>query len=275
MNRKLQPALTLFAMGMMGLGALALTVGDFAMVWQPVAPWVPGRTALAYGCGALMLGCGVGLLFEATAKWASRVLFPYLVAWMLLKVPSLVVAPKMEAVWLGFGELAMLMAGGWILFARLGGVAEDSPMGFATGSRGVRLAVMVFGLSVIPVGLSHLFYVPQTVELVPAWLPFKTGWAYLTGVGQMACGLGLLLGPGRRVAAWAEAGMVSLFTLLIWLPAVVAKPTTRLPWTAFWISWAIAAAGWVVGRALVEEWRVGEASETRPAGVKDRSLYEV
>ncbi|HEX6772664.1 MAG TPA: hypothetical protein VF126_11605 [Acidobacteriaceae bacterium] len=25
-----------------------LIVGDFATVWQPVAPWVPGRTALAY-----------------------------------------------------------------------------------------------------------------------------------------------------------------------------------------------------------------------------------
>jgi len=28
--------------------------------------------------------------------------------------------------------------------------------------------------------------------LVPAWLPFRAGWAYLTGVGQIACGLGVL-----------------------------------------------------------------------------------
>ena len=34
---------------MIGLGILALVYGDFAMVWQPVAPWIPGRTALAYG----------------------------------------------------------------------------------------------------------------------------------------------------------------------------------------------------------------------------------
>jgi hypothetical protein len=42
-----QPARPLFAIGMIGLGVLALIYGDFAMGWQPVARWVPGRTALA------------------------------------------------------------------------------------------------------------------------------------------------------------------------------------------------------------------------------------
>jgi hypothetical protein len=34
--------------------------------------------------------------------------------------------------------------------------------------------------------------------------------------------------------------------LLVWLPAVLAAPKVRLPWTAFWITWAIGAAAWVV-----------------------------
>src|SRR4051812_3012516 len=103
MNRSQQPALTLFAVGMIGLGILALVYGDFALVWQPVAPWIPGRTALAYLSGVIMLVGGLGLLHSATARWSIRMLLPYLVLWALLKVPALVVAPKMEAVWLGFG----------------------------------------------------------------------------------------------------------------------------------------------------------------------------
>src|SRR5882672_2581272 len=114
MPRSQQPALTLFAVGMIGLGILALIYGDFAMVWQPVASWIPGRTVLAYGSGLIMLLGGVGLLLRATAAWSVRILFPYLIVWALLKVPALFVAPQIEAVWLGFGEIAVLLAGGWV-----------------------------------------------------------------------------------------------------------------------------------------------------------------
>jgi hypothetical protein len=40
--------------------------------------------------------------------------------------------------------------------------------------------------------------------------------------------------------------MISIFGLLVWLPRVMAAPTVRLPWTAFWITWVIGAAAWVV-----------------------------
>jgi uncharacterized membrane protein len=245
-----QPALTLFAVGMIGLGILALVYGDFALVWQPVAPWIPGRTVLAYGSGLIMLLGGVGLLLRGTAAWSARILFPYLVVWLLLKVPALLAAPQMEAVWLGFGELAVLLAGGWVLFAKLAGLREGSPLTFVTGENGIRLARMLFAVSLIPIGLSHLVYVKQTAELVPAWLPYRVGWAYLTGAGQIACGLGVLFSIFPRVAARAEAGMISLFTLLVWGPAILAAPTTRLPWTAFFISWAIASAAWVVAQNI-------------------------
>ena len=250
MTRSQQPALTLFALGMIGLGILALVYGDFALVWQPVAPWIPGRTVLAYCSGLLMVFGGIGLLVRAAAAWSARILFPYLIVWLLLKVPALLVAPQMEAVWLGFGEIAVLLAGGWVLFANLPGQREGSPLSFATGENGIRIARILFAVSLIPIGLSHIVYVKQTADLVPAWLPYRIGWAYVTGAGQIACGLGVLFSIFPRVAAGAEAAMVSLFTLLVWGPAILAAPTTRMPWTAFFISWAIASAAWVVAQDI-------------------------
>jgi uncharacterized membrane protein len=250
MTRSQQPALTLFACGMIGLGVLALIHGDFALVWQPVAPWIPGRTALAYASGVIMLVGGIGLLVRATAAWSVRILFPYLIIWLLLKVPALVVAPQIEAVWLGFGELAVLLAGGWTLFTRLAGLGPGSVMAFAAGENCIRLARLLFAIALIPIGLSHIIYVKQTAELVPAWLPYRDGWAYLTGAGQIACGLGVLFSILPRVAAMAEASMLSLFTLLVWGPAIAAAPRARLPWTAFFISWAIASAAWVVAQDI-------------------------
>jgi uncharacterized membrane protein len=256
-------ALAVFAAGMVGLGILALIYGDFALVWQPVAAWVPGRTALAYGSGVLMVACGVGLLFRATSAWAVRILFAYLIVWVLLKVPALVVAPQIEGVWLGVGELTVLLAGGWVLFARTSDLREGSVWGFATGDRGVRAATILFAVSLIPIGLAHLVYGKQTADLVPAWLPYRLGWAYLTGVGQIACGVGVLSGIYPRVAAAVEAGMLSLFGLLVWAPAIAAAPRTRLPWTAFFITWAIAAGAWVVAGSIGTKKTIRPASYSR------------
>jgi uncharacterized membrane protein len=241
-----QPALIFFVAGLVGLGILALIYGDFALVWQPVPAGLPGRTALAYASGVLMLVCGAGLLFKSTAESSARILFPYLILWALLKVPALFVAPQIEGVWLGFGELAMLLAGGWMLFARMAGISKGSKLAFATGDSGIRIARYLFAVWIIPVGLSHFFYLKATVALVPAWLPFKAGWAWFTGAGHIACGLAILFGVIPRIAALAEAAMIGIFTLLVWGPKIIVTPHARLPWTAFFISWIIAAAAGVV-----------------------------
>jgi len=130
------------------------------------------------------------------------------------------------------------------------GCERDRRWRFATGENGVRIARMLFAVSLIPIGLSHIVYVKETAALVPAWLPYRVGWAYLTGAGQIACGLGVLFSIFPRVAARTEAGMLSLFTLLVWGPAILAAPRARLPWTAFFISWAIASAAWVVAQNI-------------------------
>ena len=248
MNQRQQPALTAFALGLIGLGILALIYGDFALVWQPVPASLPGRSAIAYASGLLMLCGGIGLLFRASAAWVARFLLPYFFLWLLLKVPALFVAPKMEAVWLGIGEIAVLFSGSLVLFATLVDQGPASKLTFAAGERGVRIATLLFGVSLIPIGLSHLFYTQQTVDLIPTWLPFRIILAYLTGAGQICCGLGVLLSIFPRVAATVEAGMVSLFALFVWAPAILASPRARLPWTAFFITWLFAASAWVVSQ---------------------------
>jgi uncharacterized membrane protein len=110
------------------------------------------------------------------------------------------------------------------------------------------MARILFAVSVLPIGLSHIYYVKETANFVPYWLPYREGWAYLTGAGQIASGLGVLFNVLPRLAAWAEAGQITLYTFLVWGPAILAAPKTRLPWTAFFISWIIGAAAWAVAQ---------------------------
>jgi len=60
MNRTLQPAVSFFAVGLLGLGVLALVYHDFALVWQAirVVGAGPHRSGLRFG--RAMLACGVG-----------------------------------------------------------------------------------------------------------------------------------------------------------------------------------------------------------------------
>jgi len=237
-----------FALPLIGLGVLAFIYGDFALQWQPVPAWVPARAALAYATGVVMIATGVGLLFARSAALATRVLFVYLLIWFLLKVPPLFTAPLFEANWLGDGELAMLVAAGWVLFASSTGRRDD---------RAMKAVRFLFGFSLLPIGLSHFFYLQPTVGFVPSWLPFRTFWAYLGGAGHIAAGLGVIFGVVPRLAATLEAAMIGIFTALVWLPGVIAAPTNRLQWTAMFMSWIIAASAWVVAGGL---------STTKPVG---------
>jgi uncharacterized membrane protein len=239
-----------FALGLIGLGALSLAYGDFALQWQPVPKWVPARTYLAYASGAVMIAAGAGLLSRRTAVRSSGVLLVYLLLWLLLlKLPPVVMAPLIEVNWLGFGEIAVIVAAGLVLFATDREQIDSSNLTFATGKSGLRIARFLFALALIPIGLSHFVYAPQTIGFVPTWLPFRPALAYLGGAGHIAAGLGVLFGVLPHLAALLEAAMIGVFTALVWLPLVVTTPN-QLNWTALLVSWTIGAAAWVVAGSL-------------------------
>jgi uncharacterized membrane protein len=245
---KRRPSQLFFAATMIGLGVLGLIYGDVAMVWQHLPiEHLPGQTLIAYVIALIELACGVGLLLDATASMSATLLAVFLLLWVvLLKLPALLVAPAVELSWLGFGEIAVMLAGAWVLLAAHVGDRHDGWLKYVAGERGIRGARILFALSLPMIGLSHFVYSEQTAAFVPAWLPYRTGWAYLTGAGSIAACLGVLFGVLPRVAATLEAAMLWIITSLVWMPAIVATPTDRTAWTAFVISAAIACGAWVV-----------------------------
>jgi uncharacterized membrane protein len=253
--REQQPAVALFSIGMVGLGALSVIFRDFAFDWQPVPAFLPGREALAVACGLFMIAASVALLFPVTVAIAARALLPFLLLWLCLKIPAVLAAPGIEGVWIGCGEIGMLLAGGWVLFARLSDLDRAALLSHLTGQQGIRISQIIFGLAVIPVGLGHLFYADITASLVPAWLPFRAGLAFLSGVGQIVCGLALLFSLLPRVAAFVETALITLFAFLVWGPdswvATTAKlagtpPGARFPLTAFLITWLVGASALLI-----------------------------
>ena len=229
----------LFAATLIGIGITGLVTGRFASIWQSVPPGVPARRALVYLCACVSLACGAGLLFKRSFAAAARVLFAYLLLWLLLvKGFYIVGAPTVEVNYQSAGETAVLVAGAWVLYA------------WAAGGNGVRPARALYALALVAFGLSHFAYLGLTAPLVPAWLPRHVFWAYFTGGAYLAAAAAMLTGVWARLAAALSALQMGLFTLLVWAPLAVTGHLAAGQWGEFGVSWALTAAACVVVDSL-------------------------
>jgi uncharacterized membrane protein len=263
------PEVALYAIGLIGIGVLSVVSRDFAFDWQNVPAFHPGRDLLAAACGLFAIAVGIALFFRVSRSLAVRALLPYLLAWQCLKIPRVILFPRIEGVWIGFGEVGMLLAGGLVLFARLSGLERSAVFGRMSGSRGVRIAQIIFGLAVIPVGLGHIFYPSITAGLIPSWMPFHLFLAYFTGIAQIGCGLAILFSFFPKKAALIETAMLALFAFFVWGPdtwsGLIAKapgqpPGARFPLTAFFITWIIGASAFLIA----DNWSAPSRSRAQP-----------
>ena len=223
---------------MIGLGIIGFIYGDFAQLWKFAPAYVPAHEVLAYASSTIMLVCGIGLLFKPTETLAARVLFPYWALIVLaLKLPVVIKHPLVEVAYQSMSEIVVVMTGAWVLFA-------------AADKRSTRIAQLVFGVSLIPLGLAHFFYLNMTAPIIPSFIPFHTFWAYFTGAAQIAAGIGILLNILPRLAASLDAILLASFTFVVWIPKIIAPGDAGATWSEFTISWAVTAAAWVVAMSF-------------------------
>ena len=241
------PSRQRFAAAMAALGITGLANGDFELAWQEIPlHHLPGYTVIAYVCAVIELAAGIGLLFNATLKLTCRVLFPYMMLWvLLLEIPIAIHSPQDPGAWGSVGEIAIVTAGAWCLFAVQAGPWRH--MSIAGGSSGVRAARCLLIVALPMIGIEVIADAAHFGNAVmPPWLqglPDPARWAELSGLGSLAAGLGLLFGVWPRLAAAMEATMLGIITVVYWGPDLY---TGRTAITAFIISFLITAGAWLI-----------------------------
>jgi uncharacterized membrane protein len=242
-----QPSHWVFAAVMIGLGVLGLVHGNSAMIWEALPKGLAGRPFVILVCSLVAIATGIGLLLPRSIALASRILFAFLLLWLVaLKLPALLRAPQVMVSWESFAEIATTTAGAWCLLAVHAGAWERRHLAFAVGDRGIRAARLLFVAALPMIGLSHFAYPDLTAGLVPKWMHFALGWTYLTGAASLAAAAGMLFGVYARLAASLEAAMLWIITVLVWVPRVAVQPANQENWAELIISCAIAAAAWLV-----------------------------
>lgn len=233
-----------FAVTMICVGILGLIKGYYAVVWQPIPKSVP---ALVYVCSVVSLISGIGLLWRRTAAVAARVLLACLLLWLLLlRLPGVFVSPTVDFWWAAC-KTAVMAAAAWVVYAGFATEWDRKRLGFATGDKGLRVARVLYGLALIPFGLAHFIYLQNTVSLVPGWLPWHSFWAYFTGWAFIAAGVAVIIGVCARLAAALSAAEIGGFTLLVWVPIMIAPGLrSTFQWSETVLSVALTAGAWVV-----------------------------
>ena len=257
-TKTMEPTLLLYALAGTGLGILTLVYGDFALQWQPLPAWLPGRPTLAYVSGVWLLVGSCGILIRRTALVSAMSLAIYQVIWAVAKAAPVAQHPLIIAMWLGFCESVAFVVGAWLLVALIKGRDTTRVDASLLGSRGIACARVVFGICCVVFGLSHFAYADFSATMIPDWLPGHLTLVYLTGAAHVMAGMAIGSGVLSRLAATLEAAMMTSIVLLVHVPSLVDMPppifapTSRVQWTALLIALSLAASSWIVAASLRE-----------------------
>src|SRR5882757_8905746 len=92
-------------------------------------------------------------------------------------------------------------------------------------------ATMVFGIPWIVFGVQHFMYADFVSGLVPAYMPVRIFWAYLTAVAMIAAGISFIIRRQVDLAAFLLGCMLLLFILMVHTLLLYGEPQVGIHWT--------------------------------------------
>jgi uncharacterized membrane protein len=235
-----------FAVIMIVLGAVGFLHPGLVSLWNPVSINVPAHALLAHLIAIISMAAGAGLLFQRLQAMAARVLLTTLLLWLLLlRIPNFFFEPVFAACWSVF-PLVLMVAAAWVLYVGCAAEWESIHLSMILGNNGLRIARILYGLSLIFFGIAHFVDVEDTVSLIPHWLPGHLFWAYFTGCAFIAAGVATLIGFCARLAVKLSALQIASFLFLVWIPIVATGSRDSFQWSETILNAALCAGAWVM-----------------------------
>jgi hypothetical protein len=223
-----------------------LVFGLITLIWHNYKDWDQLRYILnatdgpvfVYAVAAAQIFGGGAIQFRRTANTGALVLGAVYLVFALLCVPRIVTAPQIYDRWGNFFEQFSLVTGAALVLApktlnRMGRIS----LGLCAGS----------------FGLEQGFYLGNTTQLVPKWLPpSQKFWAIATTVAFALASVALLTNRMALLATRLLTIMVVSFGLIVWVPLLVAQPRSHTNWSEATETFAIAGTAWIFADLLGE-----------------------
>jgi uncharacterized membrane protein len=248
--RKLSAGQVAYALLMVVLGATALRHGTFPAAWTPALPHIPAKMLFAYMSATIALLCGLALLWPRLATPATRLLFAWsLIVFLALHLALAFLAPRDIGSWYDVCEMAVVLAAAWALYVRHADAWDRQRALIFADDRGLRIARILFALSLVLFGVGHFVFLKETASLVPAYLPWHTAWAVSTACAFFAAAVAILTGICARLATILSAMQMGLFALLVYVPKVLHHTASPFQVNELVVSIALAVSAWVLAES--------------------------
>lgn len=105
----------------------------------------------------------------------------------------------------------------------------------------------LFGIPWIGVGCQHFIYADFVSNIVPAYMPWRIGWVYITAICMMAAGIAVLSGKWMTQAARMLALMMGLFLIMVHPTLLIPEPGAIMHWTRFLQDISITGVALILG----------------------------
>lgn len=199
-----------YGIAMAAMGFITIYYRDVPYMFiPPHHGWISDRVGLIYVFGALLFLAGACIALGTKLVQASRLLgAALLLIFCFYFVPYDLGASSR---YLHFGQWEnaakeLALAAGALVIARY------------------NWAIVLFALTIFSFGVDHYLYARESVDYIPAWIPNKLFWMYLTGTALLASSLAVMVNIKRRLAACLLGAMIFIWVLILHLPRTMAAP---------------------------------------------------
>jgi uncharacterized membrane protein len=219
-----------FAIAMVVLGVQNVFYGGSLKGFQVTPEWLPAHILFAYLMGAVLIAAGVCIAFQWKIHWGADAL-----AVLFLSTLLLLRLPQLGLVLRSLNERTLLFE--TIAFAAGACLLAD---------RGLPIARVLIGISMIVFGVNHLL-VPETIaKLIPSWMPARLFLAWFTGFAFIAAGLCIVSRWQKQLAARMLGLMFFLWVALLHGPRIAAHPHHPAEWNSGLVALAMCGIAWIL-----------------------------
>ena len=236
-----------YSLGRYVYGLAAVGSGICALAWDKFDALgiVPHRGILTYIVATVVILGGVAVQWPRTLRAGAVALGTIYFIFALVGLPLIIEHPLIYNNFGNFFEQFSFVSGTVILYACSG------PIAGARTARLARFGYYSFGICVVSFALEQLFYLSETANLVPKWIPpGQMFWAMATTAAFALAAIALFTGFMARLASRLTTAMLVGFLLLTWVPALFANPHSFQNWAESTETLAIAASAWIVSDFL-------------------------